>query len=242
MTGSGFTGGDGGTPGGASVTNTGSITTQGLGSMGIRVSVVGGAGGNGGAAGPWSGHGGNGGGGGNTGQLAVTIQNDGNISTAGKDALGILAHAVGGGAGSADVSQGLMNIGGGAGGNGGLGGNIQADSNGSIFTTGDQSAGALIQSIGGGGGHGGDADTTGIIVGVATGGHGGAGGAGGHGHDGSGRRDLDSGRRFCGPHSAKHRRRRRRGWLCQRDHRGYRARRGGQPRRQCRGGAGARPA
>ncbi|VVE47736.1 outer membrane autotransporter barrel domain-containing protein 8 [Pandoraea iniqua] len=179
VTGSGFTGGDGGTPGGASVTNTGSIATLGLGSMGIRVSVVGGAGGNGGAAGPWSGHGGNGGGGGSTGQLAVTIHNDGNISTAGKDALGILAHAVGGGAGSADVSQGLMNIGGGAGGNGGLGGNIQADSNGSIFTTGDQSAGALIQSIGGGGGHGGDADTTGIIVGIATGGHGGAGGAGG---------------------------------------------------------------
>ncbi|MGC7405730.1 autotransporter outer membrane beta-barrel domain-containing protein [Pandoraea pneumonica] len=180
VTGSGFTGGDGGTPGGASVTNTGTIATQGLGSAGMLVAVVGGAGGNGGAAGPWSGHGGNGGGGGNTGNLAVTISNDGSIMTSGKDAVGMLAHAVGGGAGSADVSQGLMNIGGGAGGNGGQGGNIQAESDGSIFTTGDQSPAALIQSIGGGGGHGGDADTTGIIVGIATGGRGGEGGAGGN--------------------------------------------------------------
>ncbi|WP_374625288.1 autotransporter outer membrane beta-barrel domain-containing protein [Pandoraea sp.] len=180
VTGSGFTGGDGGTPGGASVSNTGTIDTQGIGSMGIRVSVVGGAGGDGGASGPWSGHGGNGGAGANTGAVAVDIENDGTITTHGKDAVGILAHAVGGGAGSADVSQGLMNIGGGAGGNGGQGGNIQVGSYGNIFTTGDQSVGAQVQSIGGGGGHGGDADTTGIIVGIATGGRGGEGGAGGN--------------------------------------------------------------
>ncbi|VVE74315.1 outer membrane autotransporter barrel domain-containing protein 8 [Pandoraea sputorum] len=177
--GSGFPGGDGGTPGGASVTNSGSIATQGLGSTGIRVVVVGGSGGNGGASGPWSGHGGDGGAGGNTGALAVNIVNNGNILTNGRDAIGILTHAVGGGAGNAEISQGLMNIGGGAGGNGGQGGNVYVQNNGAIFTTGDQSPAAVVQSIGGGGGHGGDADTTGIIVGIATGGRGGAGGDGG---------------------------------------------------------------
>ncbi|WP_150608985.1 autotransporter outer membrane beta-barrel domain-containing protein [Pandoraea cepalis] len=179
VTGNGFQGGDGGTPGAVTLTNTGSIATRGVGAMGMRVSVVGGAGGNGGESSPWSGHGGNGGAGGNTGNLAVDIRNDGTIMTSGNDAAGILAHAVGGGAGAAELSQGIMNIGGGSGGNGGLGGNTTLSSNGSIFTTGDQSAGVQVQSIGGGGGHGGDADTTGIIVGIATGGHGGAGGNGG---------------------------------------------------------------
>ncbi|VVE42529.1 outer membrane autotransporter barrel domain-containing protein 8 [Pandoraea horticolens] len=180
VTGNGFQGGDGGTPGSVTVTNTGSVVTRGVGAMGIRVAVIGGAGGNGGESGPWSGHGGNGGSGGNTGSLAVDIKNDGTIMTTGNDAVGILAHAVGGGAGGAELSQGIMNIGGGSGGNGGLGGNISVGSNGSIFTTGDQSPGVQAQSIGGGGGHGGDADTTGIIVGIATGGHGGAGGNGGN--------------------------------------------------------------
>ena len=180
VTGSGFQGGDGGTPGSVSITNTGSVATRGVGAMGIRVAVIGGAGGNGGESGPWSGHGGNGGSGGDTGNLAIDVKNDGTIVTAGKDAVGILAHAVGGGAGNAELSQGIMNIGGGAGGNGGLGGNISVSSDGSIFTTGDQSPGVQVQSIGGGGGHGGDADTTGIIVGIAIGGHGGAGGNGGN--------------------------------------------------------------
>lgn len=178
-TGSGLSGGDGGTPGGATVTNAGSITTQGLGSAGILVQVLGGQGGDGGASGPWSGHGGNGGTGGSDGPLAVNIVNYGSILTNGRDAVGILTHAVGGGAGTADVSQGLMNIGGGTGGNGGQGGNLYIDNEGTIFTNGDQSPAILAQSVGGGGGHGGDADTTGIIVGIATGGRGGNGGSGG---------------------------------------------------------------
>jgi uncharacterized protein YhjY with autotransporter beta-barrel domain len=176
--GGGHNGGAGGTPHGVTVTNSGSILTSGLGAHGITAAVIGGRGGNGGPSGA-SGRGGNGGAGAGTGQLAIDITNSGAITTHGKDAQGILAHAVGGGGGAAAASNGEMFIGGGSGGAGGHGGNFHLGNTGTIATSGDQSTGVLLQSIGGGGGHGGDANATGVIFSVATGGRGGAAGSAG---------------------------------------------------------------
>ncbi|MDR3400662.1 MAG: hypothetical protein P4M06_24215 [Pandoraea sp.] len=177
----GHDGGAGGAPGNITIQNDGAITTRGAGAMGIFASVVGGTGGSGGEAGA-SGSGGNGGAGGGTSGLAVDVANasDAAIRTSGNAAPGIVAHAVGGGGGSANASNGEMFIGGGSGGSGGEGGNLHALNSGVIATTGDQSGGMLVQSIGGGGGYGGDANATGVIFSVAMGGRGGPGGSGGH--------------------------------------------------------------
>jgi uncharacterized protein with beta-barrel porin domain len=219
----GGAGGDGGTGGNVTVSNSEAIAVLGDQSFGIRAQSDGGGGGDGGATTAKSltvpsgdtvpteisvdlsvgGSGGSGGSGGN-----VTVDNSGQIVTAGDGAYGAEAQSLGGGGGdggaataksltvpsgdtvpteiSADISVG------GSGGSGG-GGNVTVDNSGQIATAGNGAYGVEAQSIGGGGGNGGAATANSVLGGptdsgtagtysadVAVGGSGGAGGNGGN--------------------------------------------------------------
>ncbi|WP_459675840.1 hypothetical protein [Acidisoma sp. 7E03] len=101
--------------------------------------------------------GGNGGTGGNGG--AVTVTNQGQITTNGNLADGILAQSVGGGGGiggaAAESGANLITEGFGLGGTGGAGGDgegVTVTNSGAITTTGGAAFGILGQSVGGGGG------------------------------------------------------------------------------------------
>ena len=201
--GSGGSGGDGGL---VEVKSGGAIQTDGDFSTGLLTQSVGGGGGNGGfnvsaavAAGGGGavsfavGIGGKGANAGNGG--VVDTDFDGTISTGGDDAGGAVIQSVGGagGSGGFNVSgavsfAGTTSVGvavgiGGAGGGGGDGGEVTGTAAGTIYTSGDQSDGLLVQSLGGGGGAGGF-NISGSIAGSATFGGGlsvGLGGAGGTG-------------------------------------------------------------
>lgn len=153
-------------------------------SAGILAQSVGGGGGNGGSAASLTvsadaeaptfsnsvaigGDGGNGGNG-----AYVTVVNNGAIITYGENAAGVIVQSVGGGGGNGGdaksanvaVSETLSvtrtkTVGGtgGKGGKGGNGGGAEYVSQGSVATYGDNSAGVIVQSIGGGGGNGGSA-------------------------------------------------------------------------------------
>jgi hypothetical protein len=147
---------------------------------GIFAQSVGGGGGNGGGTGMGvitvGGFGGSGGNGG-----AVTIINNGAISTLGDDATGLFAQSIGGGGGNGgNTGLSLISVGGYAdhdGSSRGNGGTVLVTNSGTaeILTYGDKSYGIHAQSIGGGGGNGGGTGKGGITVG----GRGGASGDGG---------------------------------------------------------------
>jgi len=191
-------GGDGGSVGGlvalggsgsktsnggdVTVTNNGSITTEGEISHAIFAESVGGGGGSGGRGGGLIAVGGKGGSGGNAGN--VTVINTGSLSTEKKESYGIFAQSVGGGGGS---GGGAVSISGGAGvsvgGQGAAGGIakkvvVESLTDSSIVTKGERSYGIFAQSVGGGGGDGGFAITAGLgsLVSVAVGGSAGPGG------------------------------------------------------------------
>ena len=175
-----------------SVTNTGKITTLGNKSTAIFAQSIGGGGGDGGSSSGVITIGGSGGAGGSAGD--VTVSHSGEIDTAGHDALGIFAQAVGGGGGNggAAYSGGLF-AGFALGGSGASGGdgkqatvnlnNTSANVRSTISTTGDRSTGILAQSVGGGGGNGGNAIQStvgvGVSLSVAIGGSAATGGEGG---------------------------------------------------------------
>jgi hypothetical protein len=178
------------------IDNAGSITTSGDLSAGIFTQSIGGGGGNGGFAGSLAvgggaasvSIGGSGGSGGAAGQ--IDVDNSGTIKTGGDSAAGIFAQSIGGGGGNGGSalsgSFGLASVSttiGGAGGAGNNGGLVDTLNSGRIETAGNNSAGIFAQSIGGGGGSGGDATSLAIAgpvaVTVAVGGAGGSGGTGG---------------------------------------------------------------
>lgn len=172
-------GGTGGTAGAITISNSGIIRSGSAGTVGAKgivASVLGGEGGAGGESGGF-GRGGDGGSGGQAGQ-AITLGNTGAISTQGNDAAAVLATSAGGGGGLAGAANGIISVGGGHGGAAGNGGNIAMINYGSIATAGDHSPAVSLQSIGGGGGFGGDATATGVITAIAVGGSGGAAGDG----------------------------------------------------------------
>jgi hypothetical protein len=175
-------GANGGTSGGAGqvqVVNSGAISVSGFASLGIQAQALGASGGAGGDAdGIFYSSGGNGGVGSDGG--AVTVQHSGSIRTGGLLGIGILAHSVGGGGGNAGGASSLVISVGGTGGTGGAGGAVTASlTGGSITTAGRLGHGMLLQSIGGGGGNAGDANSTGLFYTMAVGGSGSASGAGG---------------------------------------------------------------
>ena len=180
--GSGGTGGHGST---VSVSNQGSITNTGVRAFGILAQSVGGGGGVGGSATTYTWTAGQApensvsinvnfalGGNGSTGGLGgwVFATNSGSIVTSGEGAHGLLAQSVGGGGGaggSATASRSSLKaessrsvevnaVIGGDGGSAGNGTNVFVVNSGFIATAGDNAYGILAQSVGGGGGAGGD--------------------------------------------------------------------------------------
>jgi uncharacterized protein YhjY with autotransporter beta-barrel domain len=159
----GGSGGDSGNGGELDVTQSGQITTEGNGSMGLVAQSVGGGGGIGGngetgftgkiaigGAGGAAGNGGN-----------VNVNFNGGIETSGAGGYAIFAQSVGGGGGAAgDITRGLssiLNVGiglafGQSGGGGGNGGIVNVNSTGDILTLGPGATGIFAESVGGGGG------------------------------------------------------------------------------------------
>jgi hypothetical protein len=195
----------GGGPGGTvAVTSSGSIVTAGDDSTAILAQSVGGGGGAGGGADsaaaakftPSVSIGGSGGNGGTGG--AVSVANGGTIVTAGNRAIGLFAQSVGGGGGIGGAASGkamasdnpagasfaLAVSVGGTGGGGGSGGLVNVTNTGGITTAGANAYGVLAQSVGGGGGVGGGARSSGddsrYALAVSVGGNGNVAGAGGN--------------------------------------------------------------
>ncbi|HEY3814257.1 MAG TPA: autotransporter outer membrane beta-barrel domain-containing protein [Caulobacteraceae bacterium] len=189
---------------------TGDVFTDGKGSVGVLVQSVGGGGGAGGfnvtggvsGSGEGSGNigvgvGGFGGGGGAGGVVYAGIT--GNVQTLGDSASAITFQSMGGGGGDGgfNVTGGIAiaaqsgglggNIGvgvGGFGGDGGTASNVTGTVDGNVITTGDDSHGILMQSVGGGGGDGGFNVSGGVAASTGSAGNiefglGGFGGKGG---------------------------------------------------------------
>lgn len=134
--------------------------------------------------------GGRGGAGGHGG--AITINNAGNIDSAADVSTAILAQSIGGGGGVGGAAQTENNTKaevnlsvaiGGSGGKGSNGGKVSLNNTGSIQTTQKQTTAIVLQSIGGGGGYAGLAQTDGNVkaktLQLSLGGNGGEGGKGG---------------------------------------------------------------
>ena len=203
----GGSGGGGGAGGIVTATVASQVLTTGDDSTGVLVQSVGGGGGNGGfnvsagAAGGGIGSGavtvGLGGAGGTAGSGNNVIATSSDlVVTTGDRSAGFVAQSIGGGGGNggynvnaalsgSGVGSGSIGVGlGGNGGGGGTTGTVHATKNGNISTQGNQSAGMVVQSIGGGGGNGGGTidvalSASGVGSGAITAGIGGSGGTGG---------------------------------------------------------------
>ncbi|WP_233236983.1 autotransporter outer membrane beta-barrel domain-containing protein [Bordetella sp. LUAb4] len=180
----GHSGGGSGAAGGAAgtinVTNRGAISTAGDSAQGILLQSIGGGGGAGGSgSGIISAVGGNGGNGSDGG--AINFTNSGAVTTTAAGGIGVLGQSIGGGGGDGGGASAISVAIGGTGGNSANGGVITANLNSgtNVKTVGDIAHGVVFQSIGGGGGNGGNAVATGITVTEAIGGSGGAAGIGG---------------------------------------------------------------
>ncbi|MBB3694915.1 autotransporter outer membrane beta-barrel domain-containing protein [Sphingomonas sp. BK580] len=205
----GGNGGSGGDARDATISNFGIIQTEGDQSIGALAQSIGGGGGAGGSAlaitigsvlTSATAIGGTGGVGGN-GDLAQ-IYNLGQVVTTGNNAIGLVAQSVGGGGGNAGSSLAeafavnppdspiptfTLDLAiGGKGGAGGYGGVVRLYNTHLIATQGAQAFGVLAQSIGGGGGNGGDATAisqayiqSSLTANVALGGDSGDGSTGG---------------------------------------------------------------
>jgi len=171
-------GGSGNDAGDVTVTNTGAIHTREADAVGIFAQSIGGGGGSGGSAAhglpvPAVGIdkvkiykdlkiviGGSGGASGDGGQVVVN-HSSGSIRTDGAGSAGIFAQSVGGGGGTGGTGTlgflGTIGVGGG-GGAAGDGGTVDVKVAGDIATFGTAAYGIIAQSVGGGGGIGGNVD------------------------------------------------------------------------------------
>ncbi len=166
----GSTGGDGGA---AQITARGSITTHGNYAQGIFAQSIGGGGGDAGKSiSAAVALGGDGSAGGSGGTVEVGVAGTGHVTTSGLGANAIEAQSIGGSGGNGANSGALFSLGGKGSGTT-KGGTVSVSNSGTLTTAGEQAAGILAQSIGGGGGNGGTA------AGLFT-----AGGSGGSGADG----------------------------------------------------------
>jgi hypothetical protein len=167
----GGTGAGGGDGGNVKVVNSGEIILEGAGTVGVLAQSVGGGGGSGGFAGglhlseggdasaTLGGRAGTGGSGGD-----VAVVSTGKIATLGAGSVAVLAQSVAGGGGQSAIAlsasgnsldNAAFGLGGGGSGAGGGKGKVTVDiSGGETVTGGDLSHGAVIQSVGGGGGVG----------------------------------------------------------------------------------------
>ncbi len=182
----GGSGGAGGVGGTVSATILGSATYNGLTGTGqtsgqaLLIQSNGGGGGNGADANALEGEAGGGGFAGAGGSASLTLgdtNSTGVVKTSGNFAHGALVQSVGGGGG--DGGNASFGAEGGAGAAGGNGGKVTVDGpNGSIIVNGTSALAILAQSVGGGGGSGGDTNDIAIGASIAIGGNGGLGGNG----------------------------------------------------------------
>jgi len=204
IVGVGGRGASGGRGGAVNLNDLGTIQTSGDFSFGVLAQSVGGGGGNGGdtltaSAGVSLAIGGSGSGGGDGGSVCLSNQgacngdassNRTTILTHGDYASGIVAQSIGGGGGSGGkvknvsvASFAALQLGGNASGGGSASDVTVQFENLTIGTGGAHAMGVLAQSVGGGGGNGGDASyydgTIGFNAALVLGGSGGAGGVGG---------------------------------------------------------------
>ncbi|MEH6549857.1 MAG: hypothetical protein V7711_16005 [Pseudomonadales bacterium] len=185
--------GGGGDGGSVTVINSGEVITLEDDSPAIAAQSIGGGGGTSHGTGGLVAIGGSGGDGGDGGDVEITLQGDGPtyVSSEGANSTGILAQSIGGGGGNGSdataISVDFAVAVGGDGGAGGAGGIITmndttTDGN-SVETDGDNSDGISLQSIGGGGGKGGNAivatGSVGFDLTIGASGDGAAGGDGG---------------------------------------------------------------
>jgi len=181
--------GQGGNAGNAAAIVNGTILSYDLNdSYGVLVQSIGGIGGDGGRSSAWfNPQGGNGNQGGTSGTATIT-GTDANIQTGVSAGFGdlnpqnetaVIAQSIGGGGGvGGNAKDGWIAVGG-DGGDGSAGNAASASLTDSTVTTNTYlSSGIVAQSIGGGGGRGGDAtSSSGVIVNMVVGGTGGQGGA-----------------------------------------------------------------
>lgn len=153
LSGYGAGGGSGGGGGVVSLVLKGTqVGTSGDQAIGVVATSVGGGGGTGGSALDLKAMGGFGGTGGNGDAVSVTLD-DARVGTGGDHAEGVVALSVGGTGGNSGYAMGLKTTGA-SGGNGGDGGTVTLDMSGStILTSGNENAGILGLSVGGGGGN-----------------------------------------------------------------------------------------
>ncbi|MBO1113228.1 autotransporter outer membrane beta-barrel domain-containing protein [Bordetella petrii] len=172
--GQGGNGGNGGDAGEAEIANQSTLSTSGDHAYGMLAQSIAGSGGAGGVdTSAAVALGGDGAGGGTANQ--VTISSYGTITTGGYSAHGIVAQSIGGGGGAAGSANGVLSVGGNAAGETpSKGGGVWVTNTATVTTTGDAAVGLLAQSIGGGGGSGGDANGV-----VTVGGSGASAGDGG---------------------------------------------------------------
>lgn len=149
--GNGGDGGGGGGGGGLSLSGNWTITTSGSQSNGLAAYSLGAAGGKGGNGVFTDGSGGATGASGD-----VTVDIEGTLSLSGTDSIGILAQSVAGYGGEGGSSGSLVSFAA-TGGSAGAGGTVEVDNAATIQSLGDGSTAIIAQSIGGGGGNGGDA-------------------------------------------------------------------------------------
>ncbi|MGU3492564.1 hypothetical protein ACLBXM_00855 [Xanthobacteraceae bacterium A53D] len=152
---------------GAEVENEGMLITSGENSFGILARSVAGGGGAGGTAGGIVGTAGAGGNAGTAGAVGVLNGAYGRISTAGLAAHGILAQSIGGNGGNGGDLDFANTGNGGNAGSAANGNKVAVINAGLIQTAGQQAAGILAQSIGGGGGDGGSGTNMATIGGTA---------------------------------------------------------------------------
>ncbi|QYZ70000.1 autotransporter outer membrane beta-barrel domain-containing protein [Neotabrizicola shimadae] len=183
--------GAGGNAGNAAANVYGSVLSYNFNdSYGVLVQSIGGIGGNGGRSGAWfNPQGGNGNLGGTAGTATITGTNA-NIQTGvqvdfgdanAQNETAVIAQSIGGGGGvGGSVQDGWFAVGG-SGGDGSSGNTASAKlTDSTVITNTFLSSGIVAQSIGGGGGKGGDATKSdGAIVNMVVGGNGGAGGGAG---------------------------------------------------------------
>lgn len=184
----GGSGGSGGSSGAVDISNTGTVTTNGYGGIGILAQSIVGAGGAAGVADALVSLGGVAGSDSGVPAGTTTVANTGSVTTSGAAAAAIVAQSIGGGGGSATgaanssngTSYGVFTLGT-DGGAGGAGGNVDVTDIGTLSTDGRYAHGLIAQSVGGGGGNGGDAFAGDILISAssAIGGLSGGGGDGG---------------------------------------------------------------
>jgi len=201
-----------------SASNNSILNTVGESAVAVLAQSIGGGGGAGGSkTGFFVALGGNGGAGGNGGSVQVDFNSGTSVTTYGDFAAGVVAHSIGGGGGhggSAKAFGGFFSTSkGGVAGDAGNGGSValatDADASGNYSQTfqthGQHAHGIVLQSVGGGGGVGGSANSysAGVIASFAVA----LGGSGGNGGDGGavrgGRLDLKSSDKYPGAKSSQ---------------------------------------